>query len=124
MMLFTVKPAKERHLLESQNCLLYTCLINDNQGSVSQNICHEEIFHSVRFEIKLQYIKRRLSCALYDSILHYTRIKKITHEHLSGFTGLCILHFIILFLKLLIGQLTAYLLNFGLKLFLGKYDVI
>ena len=56
-------------------------------------------------------------------MLHFTRIKKITHEHLSGFTGLCILHWILLLINVLIGQFTAYLLNFGAKLILGKYDV-
>ena len=60
---------------------------------------------------------------LYDSMLHYTRIKKITHVHLSGVTGLCILHWILLLIYVLIGQLTAYLLNFGPKFTLGKYDV-
>ena len=32
----------------------------------------------------------------YDSILYYTRTKKKYSEHLSGFTGLCILHWILL----------------------------
>ena len=41
------------------------------------------------------YIKKtKLSFyfVLYDSMLHYNRIKKITHEHFSGFTDLCILN--------------------------------
>ena len=68
---------------------------------------------------KLQY----KDIVLYTSMLHYTRIKKITHEHLSGFTGLCVLNWIILLIEVLIGKLTAYLLNFCPKLTLGKYDV-
>ena len=60
---------------------------------------------------------------LYDSMLHCTRIKKITREHLSGFTGLCILHWTLLLISVYIGELTAYLLKFGPKLTVGKYDV-
>ena len=60
------------------------------------NFYHEEIFHSLRFMIKLQYKEDQeggcvFDIVLYDSLLHYTMIKKITHEHLSGFIGLCIL---------------------------------
>ena len=53
-------------------------------------------------------------------MLHYTRIKKITFEHISGFTGLCIFHWILLLSLVLIDQLKAYLMNFGPKLTLGK----
>ena len=61
---------------------------------VQSEFCHEKIFHSVRFMIKLQY--SLFDILLYDSMLHYAWIKKIIHEHLSGFTGLCIPHWILL----------------------------
>ena len=40
--------------------------------------------------IELQYKEDQavFGIVLYDSMLHYTRIKKITPEHLSGITGL------------------------------------
>ena len=38
----------------------------------------------------------RFYIILYHFMLHYTKIKKIPHEHLSGFTGLCIPHWILL----------------------------
>ena len=72
--------------------------------------------------IELQYKEDQavFGIVLYDSMLHYTRIKKITHEHLSGITGLFILHWILLLILVLNGQLTAYLLNFGPKLTFGQ----
>ena len=57
---------------------------------------------------------------LNDSMLHYTRMKKIIHAQLSGFTGLCILHWILFLIQVLIGQFKSLLVDFLPKIDFGQ----
>ena len=66
------------------------------QGSVRIFVMMKFSLSIIHENYNIMKTKLCFCIVLYDSMLLYTRIKKITYEQISGFTGLCILHWIVL----------------------------